>query len=87
MKTIMSVPLTLYRREGCHLCDIMQAQLATYFSQVSPAPDIDIVDVDSSPDLAQRYGLKVPVLTGVDGIICYGQLDDDSLHDYLRGEG
>jgi hypothetical protein len=46
---------------------------------------IRVVDVDSSPELARRYGLTVPVLVGVDGELCHGRLDEETLDDYLRG--
>jgi glutaredoxin len=55
------VPVTLYTRPGCHLCveleQLVRAQRL----------DVDLewtrVDVDSSADLAQRYGERIPVLT------------------------
>ena len=40
----------------------------------------DEVDVDADPALATRYGRRVPVLAGRDGIeICEGRLDAAAL--------
>lgn len=75
--------LTLYSREGCHLCDIMHTELAELCA--GRDVQINVVDIDSSPELAERYGLRVPVLVGVDGELCYGRLDDEAVEDYLRG--
>lgn len=52
--------LVLYVREGCHLCDEFLVELS-----IDLGPDIErlvVVDVDRDPDLASRYGLRVPVL-------------------------
>ncbi|HET7569363.1 MAG TPA: glutaredoxin family protein [Gammaproteobacteria bacterium] len=77
----MTAVLTLYSRAGCHLCEAMQQELAARCA--GRGVQIEVVDVDSSPELARRYGLRVPVLAGVDGELCYGRLDDDALEDYL----
>jgi hypothetical protein len=47
-------------------------------------PPIDVVDVDSDPELVRRYGLNVPVLL-LDGVpICRHRLDADELLRLLR---
>ena len=57
--------MTLYSRVGCHLChdaeQLLQKAIASH-----PGFEIDVVDVDSSPNLKQRYSDQVPVLV-VDG--------------------
>lgn len=79
----MSAPLTLYVRAGCHLCTAMEAELHA----VCAGRDVEIslADVDSSPEFAARYGLRVPVLVGSDGELCYGRLDPEAVEDYLNG--
>ncbi|HET7587235.1 MAG TPA: glutaredoxin family protein [Gammaproteobacteria bacterium] len=77
----MKAPLTLYSRAGCHLCDAMLAEVSAFCA--GRPVELDVVDVDSSPDLISRYGLKVPVLVGTDGELCHGRLDDEALADYL----
>ena len=52
--------LTLYYREGCHLCDVMLQALRGL--QVHLAFDLQRIDVDSNPVLRQRYDEWVPVL-------------------------
>lgn len=79
----MTATLTLYSRQGCHLCEAMHSALLAACEGRGVA--IHVVDVDASPELARRYGLRVPVLAGVDGELCYGRLDDEALEDYLGG--
>src|SRR5262249_20463683 len=69
--------LTVYSRQGCHLCDVMID--AVRAACAGRASSLEIVDVDSSAELASRYGAKVPVLL-VDGReICHFHLDEDVL--------
>jgi len=58
--TADSPVLVLYVREGCHLCDQFLVELSV---DLGPAIErLAVVDVDSDPDLASRFGLRVPVL-------------------------
>ena len=70
--------VTLYVRQGCHLCDDARAVLAAALAERgADAPAWDEVDVDSDADLADRYGDLVPVVT-VDGVVQgYWRLDGD----------
>ena len=55
------MPLTLYGRRDCHLCEEMARALrerGVAFAEV---------DVDSATELKERYGRFVPVLTDGDG--------------------
>ena len=49
--------VTFYSRPGCHLCDDARRQLEL----AEPDLEIEEIDVDSDPDLRQRYGLDIPV--------------------------
>jgi hypothetical protein len=73
--------LTVYSRNYCHLCDDMHAAL----KQLAPVLgfEIDVVDVDSSPELEQRYGELVPVLVHGEAQICNYFLDSDALTAYV----
>ena len=51
------MPLILYQRDDCHLCDQALAVLAA-----ARAPDFDSVFIDGDDDLETRYGVRVPVL-------------------------
>ncbi len=59
-----SIPVTVYTREGCCCChkaiDVLESFRRTY------SLEIDLVDVDSDPQLAADYGLTVPVVA-IDG--------------------
>lgn len=49
--------LTLYSRQGCHLCDDARREIERFL----PAERIDEVDVDGSAQLRRRYGSDIPV--------------------------
>jgi glutaredoxin len=51
----------LYTRQGCHLCDEAAETLAR--AQRRYLFNLETVDVDADPELRQRYGLEVPVVT------------------------
>jgi hypothetical protein len=53
-----------YTRAGCHLCVEAGQVLAKYQRQFHLT--LDVVDVDTSPDLVARFGLVVPAVV-VDG--------------------
>jgi glutaredoxin len=53
-----------YTREGCHLCEEALAVVERVRTDV--AFHLEVIDVDSDPALAERYGLEVPVVL-VDG--------------------
>jgi glutaredoxin len=50
--------LTLYTREGCHLCE----RAAELVEQVAPTVRLVEVDIEGDPELEARYGLRIPVL-------------------------
>jgi hypothetical protein len=65
--------VTLYVREGCHLCDDFLVDLSL---EMGPAyRDLSVVDVDHDPGLAARYGLRVPVLEVAGEVACEGRYD------------
>ena len=75
--------LTLYYRENCHLCDDMWQHLREI--QADREFEFKPVDVDSRPELQQRFGTLIPVLVGSDRIICNYYLDPVALDHYLTG--
>lgn len=74
--------LVLYTRAGCHLCDDMAHALRALLR----GSDVRIraVDVDSEAQLRERYGLRVPVLTLDDEVLCEARLDEEAVRDALR---
>lgn len=51
------MPLILYQRDDCHLCDLALEELAT-----ARVPEFDSVFIDEDASLEARYGMRVPVL-------------------------
>lgn len=48
--------LILYSRADCHLCDQVVMMMDRLGVRWRP------VDIDSDPELARRYGVRIPVL-------------------------
>ena len=60
----MSRPrVVVYTRARCGLCRSAEAQARREVRRV----DVQVVDVDTEPGLADRYGVRVPVVV-VDGV-------------------
>ena len=75
--------LTLVQRRDCELCEQMAAQLAA-LARRQTLPPVDLVDVDSDPDLQRRHGLDVPVLLLDGSVVCRHRLDVAELLRILR---
>ena len=73
--------LTLYYREGCHLCEIMLQALRGLQSRL--AFELTLVDIDRDVELRRRYDEWVPVLTDGEQEICHYHLDEQALADLL----
>ncbi len=73
--------LTLYYREGCHLCETMLQALRGLQSRLDF--DISLVDIDRDPGLRQRYDEWVPVLLAGEHEICHYHLDSLALESFL----
>ena len=56
--------VTFYTRQGCHLCDDARAVVARVCAELGET--FEEVDVDTDPDLQDRFDEEVPV-TFVDG--------------------
>jgi hypothetical protein len=55
--------VTLYEREGCHLCDDARVLL----DKMLGTGEYQRVDIDAQDDLVLRYGFRIPVI-GLDGV-------------------
>lgn len=77
-------PLTLYHRQGCHLCEQMLAAL--YFTYGDEL-EVRLVDVDTEPKLKQEYGLRIPVLTAGGRVLCEARLDEAAVDAYFTSLG
>ena len=52
--------VTVYSRQGCHLCESAVKTLRNM--QVELDFSMEIIDVDGSPELVKLYGNEVPVI-------------------------
>jgi predicted thioredoxin/glutaredoxin len=64
---------TVYSRAGCGLCEELLVELEALLA--GSEDEVAVVDVDTSPDLARRYGHRVPVLEADGEFVCAGRLD------------
>jgi glutaredoxin len=81
---LADVRVVLYTRVGCHLCEdawrLLEAERRRYrFS-------LQAVDVDTSADLAGRYGARVPVVTVGGKVRFRGGVNRVLLRRLLRAE-
>ena len=70
--------LTVVHRRDCELCEAMLAELAALARHL-PLPPLEVIDVDSDPQLRRRHGLDVPVLLLDGSVVCRHRLDRDEL--------
>jgi len=54
------LPVTIYSRPGCHLCDEMKAVVKQVAITVPLA--LNEIDISKDPELERLYGLEIPVL-------------------------
>jgi len=76
------MPLTLYVREGCHLCDEFLLDLSLDLGAARTG--LNVVDVDGDPELATRFGLRVPVLEAGGAVVCEGRYDRNRIRRALQ---
>ena len=60
------VSVTVYTREDCHLCEEAVETIERVADGEGVAVALDLVDVDTDPDLREEYGERVPYVF-VDG--------------------
>ncbi|MGZ5380959.1 MAG: glutaredoxin family protein [Thermoanaerobaculia bacterium] len=57
--------LRLLSRSGCHLCEEMKGVVGPLVRALGGT--LEVVDVDSDPALAARWGNEIPVLLDAEG--------------------
>lgn len=57
MESSTRMPLVLFQRDDCHLCDLALDVLAR-----ARTPEFESVFIDGDAELEARYGERVPVL-------------------------
>lgn len=73
------ISLTLYYREGCHLCQSMLQALRGLQSRLDF--NLKLVDIDGDPELRQRYDEWVPVLAHEELELCHYNLDERAVRE------
>jgi hypothetical protein len=54
------IPVTIYSRPGCHLCDEMKVVVNRIGATIPLA--IEEIDISADPELERLYGIEIPVL-------------------------
>lgn len=74
--------LVVYSRLECHLCDEAKAVLAKYLDYL---PEIESIDIDTRPELQERFGTEIPVVE-FDGVVRFkGRVDEHLLRRLIEG--
>jgi glutaredoxin len=58
--SVASLEVTLYTRPGCHLCEEAKSLIAPLLAEFGAR--LREVNIDSDPQLHERYNLDVPVI-------------------------
>lgn len=72
----------LYTRRGCCLCD--QAKAALDRVRAEEPFELEVVDVDTDPELCARYGEEVPVVAVEGRKVAKFRVDEPALLKRLR---
>ena len=65
---------TVYSRPGCGLCEQMLEELASVLPPAEAAR-VQVVDIDTDPELTRKYGTRIPVLLADGEFVCAYRLD------------
>lgn len=82
--TLEHVTVVLYTRQGCHLCADAWQRLDS--ARRRYRFQLEIVDVDDSLELAERFGDRIPVVTVGGKVRFQGALNPVLLNRLLRAE-
>ena len=76
------IPLTLYTRPGCHLCDSMKSVV----DEVAREQPVALREVDVTGDvgLERRYGAEIPVLVHGEQVVARVRTTRATLLESLR---
>jgi len=66
------LPLLLHTRRDCHLCDVMKAEIREVSRRIPV--ELTEVDIDTDPELVERYGRSIPVLSIAGRVAFKGRL-------------
>jgi hypothetical protein len=67
------VPLTLYSKPGCHLCEVLKDELSRV--DLGRPVALTVVDISGDAKLVELYGRRIPVLAAAGKPIAEGRVD------------
>lgn len=84
----MSIQITMIGRNGCHLCEVAQgdlAQVLARFSHEFPNTEyiVDDLDIDQNPQYS-HFTDEVPVLLINSEQVAFWRIDQDRVFEKLR---
>lgn len=82
------IQLTLVVRQGCHLCEVAEGNLARVLGRFSAEyPDtgyeVELAEIDSNPDF-EKYTDEIPVLLINGKQAAFWRIDEDRVFEQLR---
>jgi hypothetical protein len=82
------IHLTLVVRQGCHLCEVAENDLARVLGRFSAEhPDtgfgVELVELDSRPEF-EKYTDEIPVLLINNTQVAFWRIDEDRVFEQLR---
>ena len=86
---MVAIEITLIGRNGCHLCEVAQgdlAQVIARFANAFPEAEysIDDLDIDQNPHYAHLTD-EVPVLLINDQQVAFWRIDQERVFEKLKG--
>lgn len=75
------IRLTLYSRQYCHLCHVMQEQVEALKPEFGL--ELVVLDVDADAELEARYNELVPVLMHGERELAHHRMEAQALRAYL----
>ncbi len=76
--------VTVYTRDGCHLCDDAIDTIDDVAESIPTDVELSLIDVDDDPKLREAYGERVPYVF-VDGTPRFKyRVDESELRNYLE---
>ncbi len=78
----MTPHILVYHRQGCHLCEQVVASL--FQLQHELGYNIEQIDIDSDPQLMNKYNADVPVVLFNNEVIFYHFFDEIALREALK---
>jgi hypothetical protein len=82
------IQLTMVVRQGCHLCEVAESDLARVLGRFSAEhPDtgygVELVEIEGKPEY-EKYTDDIPVLLINDKQVAFWRIDEDRVFEQLR---